>query len=406
MPTALIIGGGVAGPVTAMFLRCAGWDVEVFEAASAPHPYAGLFLNVATNGLSVLDRVGLRNKLLSDAHRCHTMVLLSGKGRVLGSVSNGPAGDLERGSVIVRRGWLHQVIREGARDAGIGITFGSRLVSIDEGADRVRAIFSDGQTAEGDVLIGADGIGSLTRRWIDPDAPAPAYRGLVGTGGFARVPGLEPTPDTQYFVFGARSFFGYLVRDDATVYWFANLTAPEPDRATLRELPPDVLRRQLKEVHADDPSPVPQILDNVQGEIGAYPIYDLVGVPNWSRGRVVAMGDAVHATSPSAGQGASLALEDAITLAKSLRDLPTHEAAFAQYQRLRQPRAEAVAQYARAIDAHKRVTRSRLGIAIRDRMMPLFLEKASEDTRNDWLYNYEIVWELTSDAETEASRRS
>jgi 2-polyprenyl-6-methoxyphenol hydroxylase-like FAD-dependent oxidoreductase len=275
----------------------------------------------------------------------------------------------------------------------VPITFGARLVSIEETPTLVRATFADGRVAEGDILIGADGIGSPTRRWIDPSAPEPRYSGLVGTGGFARVAGLDPTPDTQYFVFGARSFFGYLVRSDGTVYWFANMTTPRPARGSLREVPSAKWLARLRDLHSDDPFPVPQILAHVTGEVGAYPIFDLEGVKSWSRGRVVAIGDAVHATSPSAGQGASLALEDAITLAKCLRDLPDRAAAFAEYQRVRQPRAEAVVKYARVIDSQKRVTKSRVGIAIRDWMMPRFLKNAADDTRNDWLYNHEIAWE-------------
>jgi len=393
MPRALVIGAGVAGPAVALFLQRAGWDVHIYEADAAPDPFDGLFLNVATNGLAVLAELGIRDRLLTDGHRAPRMVMRSGTGRELGAVPNGPAGEPERGSVIVRRGWLHQVIREAALAAGVPFTFGARLVSIDEIATGVRARFADGRVAEGDILIGADGIGSPTRRWIDPAAPQPRYSGLVGTGGYARVVGLEPTPDTQYFVFGARSFFGYLVRADGTVYWFANMTAPQPARGSLRDVPSAEWLARLRDLHSDDPYPVPQILDAVIGEVGAYPIFDLAGVRNWSRGRVVAIGDAVHATSPSSGQGASLALEDAITLAKCLRDLPDHGAAFAEYQRERQPRADAVVKYARRIDSQKRVTTSRVGIAIRDWMMPKFLAKAADDTRNDWLYNHAIAWD-------------
>ena len=132
--------------------------------------------------------------------------------------------------------------------------------------------------------------------------------------GFARVAGLSPTPATQHFVFGRRSFFGYLVRADGTVYWFANITAPEPSRGSLRDVSAAEWLDRLRDLHYDDPYPVPQIIDGHDGDLGAYPIYDLSGVPRWSRGRVVAVGDAVHATSPSAGQGASLALEDAQAL--------------------------------------------------------------------------------------------
>jgi len=384
MPRALNIGSGVAGPATAMFLARAGWDVEIFEANPRPEPYEGLFLNVATNGLAVLEQLGLRDRL--DGHRSPRMVMWSSTGAQLGVVPNGPAREPERGSLVVRRGLLHAVLGQGAAESGIPISYDSRLVSIEETEDAVRATFADGRVATGDILIGCDGVRSVARAWIDPHAPSPRYSGLIGLGGFCRVEGLAPTPDTQHMVFGRRSFFGYLVRDDGTVYWFANVTAPEGDRD-------DDWISRLRELHADDPYPVPQILAAQQEPVGAYPIHDLVGVRHWSRGRVVAVGDAVHATSPSAGQGSSLALEDAVTLARCLRDLDGHEAAFAEYQRLRQPRAERIVRYARAINAQKRVTKSRVGIAIRDAMMPRFLAKASDDTRNDWLYNHRVDWE-------------
>lgn len=392
MPRALIIGSGVAGPATALFLRRAGWEVEIFEAADAPDAYAGLFLNVATNGLAVLGQLGLRERLVDEGHRSPHLVMWSSTGKRLGSVPNGPAREPERGSVVVRRGILHRVLRDAAQEAGIPITFGARLERIEQADASVGVAFADGRTATGDLLVGADGVGSPTRRHIDPDAPAPSFSGLVGLGGFAHVPGLAPTPEAQHMLFGRRSFFGWLVRDDGEVYWFANITRPAGDRAALRAVPAEEWIATLRELHAGDPYPVPQILDHVTGDVGGYPIDDLAHVPHWSRGRVVAVGDAVHATSPSAGQGASLALEDAITLARCLRDVPDHGAAFAEYQRLRQPRAEAVVGYAQAINRQKRVTRSRLGIAIRDAMLPMFLRKAADDTRNDRLYNHEIGW--------------
>ncbi len=393
MSRALVIGSGVAGPAVALFLRRAGWDVEIFEASDQPDAYAGLFLNVATNGLAVLDQLGLREQVVAEGHRSPHMVMWSSTGKELGTVPNGPAREPERGSVVVRRGILHRVLREAATEAGIPITFGARLERIEQTDVSVRAIFADGRTATGDLLVGADGVGSPTRRHIDPDAPVPAPSGLVGLGGFARVAGLAPTPETQHMVFGRRSFFGYLVRDDGEVFWFANITHPASDRAALRAVTAEQWLATLRDLHSDDPYPVPQILAHASGEVGGYPIDDLSHVPHWSRGRVVAVGDAVHATSPSAGQGASLALEDAITLARCLRDAPDHEGAFAEYQRLRQPRAEAVVGYAQAINRQKRVTKSRLGIAIRDAMLPMFLRKARDDTRNDWLYNHEIPWE-------------
>ena len=390
MPRALVIGSGVAGPAVAMFLASDGWDVEIFEAAAKPDDYAGAFLNVATNALTVLDALAFRERLLSDAHPAPHMIMWSSTGKQLGSVPNGPAGDPARGGAIVRRGWLHRVLRESAEDRGIPIRFGARLTGIAAEQDVVHAWFTDGHRASADILVGCDGIGSPTRTHIDAHAPNPRYSGLVGLGGFARVAGLSPTPATQHFVFGRRSFFGYLVREDGTTYWFANVTAPEPSRGSLGDASVAEWLVRLRDLHRDDPYPVSQILDGHDGDLGAYPIYDLNGVRHWSRGRVVAVGDAVHATSPSAGQGASLALEDAQSLAICLREEVDHEAAFARYQAVRQPRADKVVDYARKINSQKRVSKSRVAVAIRDAMLPLFLRRAANDRSNDWLYNYRV----------------
>jgi 2-polyprenyl-6-methoxyphenol hydroxylase-like FAD-dependent oxidoreductase len=149
----------------------------------------------------------------------------------------------------------------------------------------------------------------------------------------------------------------------------------------------------LRELHADDPPPVPQILAGNVGELHGYPIYDLVRVPHWHRGRVVAVGDAVHGTSPSIGQGASLALEDAIVLAKCLREQSGTEEAFTTYQRLRQPRAERMVAYAQEINKHKRISRNPVAVRLRDALVPLFLRKAASDTTNRWIYDYRVDWE-------------
>lgn len=395
MPKAVVVGGGVAGPAVAQLLTQVGWEASVFEARPAPDLYEGLFLNVAVNGRRVLASLGVEKRLLSDAHPASSMVMWSGRGKQLGVVPNGPAGRPADGGVIVRRGWLHEVIRDGAEDAGVRVHYGRRLVALEERPGLVAATFADGHVEEGDIVIGADGIGSATRAYVSPGVE-PEFTGLLGTGGFATVPGLAPTPDCQHFVFGARSFFGYLVRTDGTAYWFANLTAnrppplDQPDASTAEWL------ARLQDLHRDDPDPVPQILAHTPAEMHGYPIFRLPTVPTWSRGRVVATGDAVHATSPSAGQGASLALEDAVSLATGLRDHATPDAAFAAYERARRDRAEAVVAYAAAIDKQKRVTSNRVGIAIRDAMLPMFLRKAAGDARHDWIYDHAVPWESRS----------
>ncbi len=389
---ALVVGGGVGGPAVAILLRRIGWDVEIIEAANEPDSHAGAFLSVATNGLAVLTELGLTERLLTDAHPCPHMVMWSGRGKRLGEVPNGPAGQPERGSVIVRRSWLQQVLREAAIEANVPITFGARLASLEKKPEGLVGGTADGRTFPADVVIGADGIGSLTRRFVDPSAAEPTYSGLIGLGGFAHGTGLAPTPGHQHFVFGRRSFFGYLVRDDGTVYWFANLTRPEPSRKDLRALPAETWLDELRKLHRDDASPVPQILAAADDTVGAYPIYDLEQVKDWHRGRAVLLGDAVHATSPSAGQGAALTLEDAETLARCLRDIDAPEEAFLRYAELRRNRTVAIVAYARSINAQKRTSSSRFAMAVRDLMLPLFLRRVARDNRSNWVFDWPSAW--------------
>ena len=342
MRKALVIGAGVAGPAAATVPRAAGLGRRALRSGHRARPVRRPVPQRRDERPGSSRPARPARPARADGHRAPPMVMRSRTGRVLGTVPNGPAGDLERGSVIVRRGGLHEVLREGAAAAGVPCTFGARLVSIDEtptlGAGHFR--------------------GRARRRGRHPDRrrrnrsrPRAVDRPL-GTRTAIQRPRrhrrlrarsrLEPTPDTQHFVFGARSFFGYLVRDDGTVYWFANMTETAAGARFPRGVSGAEWLARLRDLHSDDPFPVPQILENVTGEVGAYPIFDLAGVRSWSRGRVVAIGDAVHATSPSSGQGASLALEDAITLAMCLRDLPDPRPPSPSTSALRRPRAEAV----------------------------------------------------------------
>jgi FAD-dependent urate hydroxylase len=228
---ALIIGGGIGGPVAAMALERAGIEAAVYE---APADNVGLFLNVSSNGLGVLRTLDVDVVAGADGFPIPNMVMWSGTGKRLGEVANGirlPDGTV---SVALRRGLLQRVLREEAERRGVKVEFGRRLDTYQVGGGRVVARFTDGSQAEGDLLIGADGIHSTTRRTMDPAAPKPAYTGLLSLGGYRRGTTLPPTPDTQHFVFGRRAFFGYLVRSSGEVWCLVNLPrADEPSRAEL-----------------------------------------------------------------------------------------------------------------------------------------------------------------------------
>jgi FAD-dependent urate hydroxylase len=391
---ALIVGGGIGGPVAAMALERAGIEATVYEAADAPSDYAGLFLNTASNGLDVLRTLGVDVVAGADGFPIPNMVMWSGTGKRLGEVANGirlPDGTV---SVALRRGLLQRVLREEAERRGVKVELGKRLDTYQVGGDgEVVARFTDGTEAEGSLLIGADGIHSATRRTMDPAAPEPTYTGLLSIGGYSHHTGVPPTPDTQHLVFGRRAFFGYLVRSSGEAWWFANLPrADEPSRAELAGTSTEEWKRRLLDLFAGDLNRISEIIQATRGEIGAYTVHDLATIPTWHRGPVALIGDAAHATSPNAGQGASLAMEDALVVAKCLRDLPDTGQALAAYERLRRERAEKVVAYSHRIGRSKTIGNP-VGVWIRDLVLPFALSRFANPGAHAWIYTHHVDWD-------------
>ncbi|MFE9245958.1 FAD-dependent monooxygenase [Nocardiopsis sp. NPDC006938] len=351
MTRALVIGGGICGPVTAVALRRAGIDARVHEAHPGPGAGVGAFLTLAPNGLAALRTLGMLGAVRAAAGCATTGIeFVNGAGRRLGLLPDGSAsGPEELRTVTVERDALQRALTDAAREQGVPVEYGKRFVGYTENATGVVAEFSDGTTAEADVLIGADGIHSPVRRQMDPEAPGPEYTGLLNVGGRVGAVAVAPTPEaTARMLFGARAFFGYQTAPSGDVYWFANFGHEQHARERLAALDDATWKKRVLELFADDHPDVTAILEAAApARFRPLGVYDLASLPRWSRGRVALAGDAAHAVSSSSGQGASLAAEDALVLAACLRDLPSHEEAFAAYERLRRDRVERVAKEGR-----------------------------------------------------------
>jgi 2-polyprenyl-6-methoxyphenol hydroxylase-like FAD-dependent oxidoreductase len=137
---------------------------------------------------------------------------------------------------------------------------------------------------------------------------------------------------------------------------------------------------------------ISEMIRATESTIIGYPFYDIPTQPLWHKEQVVLVGDAIHAVSPSSGQGASLAVEDAMVLARCLRDIPDHALAFATYERLRRGRVERMVRHGRRAGLGKVVTNP-IGVWLRDLSMPFFLKLAANPAVGDWIYSYKVDWD-------------
>jgi 2-polyprenyl-6-methoxyphenol hydroxylase-like FAD-dependent oxidoreductase len=354
--SALVVGGGVAGPVAATALAMAGIDTVVCEARPADAASAngiGGSLALEPNGLAALRIIDL-----DDAVRAAALPIT----RSVMSIGNKPGREVPAPHglpprQLIDRGALHRILRDRAEHAGVRIEHGKKLIRVDEGADGVTAHFADGDSVSAQVLIGADGVHSTVRRLIDPEAPGARYLGMLGFEGLVDdAPDTASVePGTMTFAFGRRAYYLFWKRPDGRIGWAANL--PSPQHLSLKEaraVPAEDWLHTLRTAYADDVPGARLAAETTSGTLQAVgALHIMPPVPHWHRGHMVLVGDAVHAPSNSSGQGASLAIESAIEVARCLRDLPDARSAFEAFERLRRPRVEGIAASAAKVNSLK-----------------------------------------------------
>jgi len=386
---ALIIGAGIAGPVAAIFMKQAGIDAAVYEA----WPYStgiGGGLQIAPNGMQVLAELGLTDEIIRRGSVAESFDFYSQSGRRLGTVNRNMRERFGQPAVNLCRATLNEILVNKAWCSHVELYFDKRLVAIEDRADRpLMAHFADGASAEGDFLIGADGVHSAVRRHVVPDGPKPFDTGLIGFGGFVPRALLSHRSIGQRVetTFGQSGFFGYgFCSSDPNdgVMWWSTQPSHGISAATYRAMSQDALRQHLRNFHAGWHDPIPQIIDAAE-DIVVTDTLDVATLPIWSRKRTLLIGDAAHATSPHAGQGASLALEDAIRLGRLMPEGVDLDTIFQRFEQERRPRAEKIVALARRNGNSKRAF-SPTGAWIRDHMLKLLLPVTSKGM--DFMYAY------------------
>jgi 2-polyprenyl-6-methoxyphenol hydroxylase-like FAD-dependent oxidoreductase len=399
---ALIIGCGIAGPALALFLKRAGIEAEIYEARETPEGFA---LSLSCNGVAVLQELGLDHTAFSEGSAVTKWLMWNGKGKHLGG------GVLAGGgikSVFIKRVPLGLIISDEAERQGIKIMRGKKLQNIKVTSQGgVVATFQDGTSASGDLLIGGDGVHSRTRQIIDPAFASAVYTGLINSGGYTSGIKVPSQPETINFFFGYHAFFGYHVSPTGYIYWFVNWPqTEEPTRGTFDGLADEERKQQMLDLFRNDQ---PFIREIIQAAETTFPYFSSYALPiqpaSWHKGSVVLLGDAAHAISPSSGQGASMALEDAAILAKCLRDIPDLEQAFVTYEHLRRERTTKMFEVGERGDSGKHIIRP-MQQWFRDLTTPIFLKLFANPKASDWMYSYRVDWDTPVSAYMPTSNES
>ncbi len=174
MLNCMVVGAGIAGLSSGIALHKAGHRPVIFEAYGAPSDGIGGFLTVAVNGFDALETLNLKAAAANLGFSTPLMSMyLGSNGRHLVDFDYG--GSLPDGTTArtMTRSELYSLLREEAGRLGISIVYDKRLTTVEESRDGVRAVFHDGTTAHGDIVVGADGLHSRVRKLIDPTSPAP-----------------------------------------------------------------------------------------------------------------------------------------------------------------------------------------------------------------------------------------
>ncbi|HAS45617.1 MAG TPA: hypothetical protein DCS93_34355 [Microscillaceae bacterium] len=332
---AIIVGGGIAGLATAIGLINKGMEVEVYESAAAFKPVGAAIL-LAPNGLEVLRQLSgeLLDEVMDRGGRIDQMLLTTYQGKRLG----GSMAKEGKHSCAIHRADLIDILK--SRIPANALHVGKSFESYQENPDHtIQVHFEDGSHAQGDFLVGTDGIKSQVRQQMLGDLP---YRYSGQTCWRAIVPYQLPSNYQNTFVEawgktrGLRVGFGAVNPQD--VYFFATyFTEPngQDNRANLKDHLMN-LYQDFMPVVTDflQVTPVEAILRN--------DIYDLVPIHQWYHKQTVLVGDAAHATTPNMGQGGNQALESAWVLSQCINTKANLSESFAQYQQMRVKKAHKI----------------------------------------------------------------
>jgi 2-polyprenyl-6-methoxyphenol hydroxylase-like FAD-dependent oxidoreductase len=337
----LIVGGGIGGLSAAIAFRQAGRNVTVLETCPDLHSSTyGVGIIQPINALRALDMIGCAQACLDEGYAT------AGWARFLdleGNVTGEAPGARIPGSPLpamngITRPKLHGILTRRALEVGANLEYGSTFKQLLPDAEGVTVALAGGGSRRYDLVVGADGVLSEVRRYVVEAEPT-----YLGQSAFRLNIPLEPEIDRIILQGGPNGMCGYVPIGKDLAYLFLNITWPERDR---RLTGPELMHllRDLLEPYGGLTERVREqyLTDAHCDEIVFRPEDWLIAGRPWHSGRIVLLGDAVHAITPHLGQGAAQAIEDAVVLAEEVDAKPSLEDALAGYTERRYERCKLI----------------------------------------------------------------
>ena len=334
----LVIGGGIGGLTAALALRANGHRVTVIERDPDWSVY-GVGIIQQGNVLRAMQQLGLLDDYLSAAVGFDFVAVHAPDGTMVAKVPSPRLVDACPANVGIGRRALHKVLGDRAIAAGADVRLGVVAESLDDDSEDVTASFSDGTEGRFDIVIGADGVHSQTRAMLFPDLPDAEFTGQsVWRYNLPRPADLD-----ALHVYNGAIGAGLVPISEELMYLY--LTTPEPGNPRYsHEGLAGAMRGKV-------PAPLSHLVRHITDDDAVVyrPLETIFVEGPWHEGRVVLLGDAVHASTPHLGQGAGMAIEDSIVLAEEVARRDTPEAAFTAYRDRRFERCRYIVENSLAI---------------------------------------------------------
>ena len=321
---ALIIGGGIAGLTAAIALRKQGFDVELIERDPDPTVH-GVGIIQQSNVVRAVAELDILDDYLKAGFGFDRVDVYLPDGSHAASIPSPTLAPGYPANVGIGRPALHKVLEQRATKAGARIHLGVIAETLVDDGDGVDAWFSDGREERFDFVVGADGLYSTTRQWLFPQAPLPQATGQsVWRYNFDRSEDV-----TSLWAFEGRIGIGLVPLSPERMYMYVT-TAEPSDKRFAREGLAQAMRERLSEAPPRIAALASQI--SRDDEVVYKPLEWLLLSGPWHSGRIVLIGDAVHASTPHLGQGAGMAIEDSLVLADELARASSPQVAFQAFR--------------------------------------------------------------------------